>query len=355
MSTKDRVIYADILRIMACFAVIVLHVAAGNWYEISINSSSWQILNIYDSLVRWCVPVFIMLSGMFFLNPKKNIETSKIYRKYIPRILLCLVAYSIFYYLFLAYIDNIIIDKVFIVDILRKILNGNVRYHLWFLYIIIGLYIVTPIMRVFIKGSTKRQIEYFLLIGFIFSILMPTLIQFNPFNELLANFNKFQVNFMIGYGFYYVLGYYLNEYELSRKLRYFYYILGLVGAVSTICLTYVISIRRGEANALFYEYMTPNVMFMSISVFILFRYYFRNLKFKDYHVNIILNLSAISFNIYLMHDAIMILINKMNLLNNLSFIIMIPLKAFIIFIISAFIAFIMLKINGVFMKIFLKK
>ena len=41
MSTKDRVIYADILRIMACFAVIVLHVAAGNWYEISINSSSW--------------------------------------------------------------------------------------------------------------------------------------------------------------------------------------------------------------------------------------------------------------------------------------------------------------------------
>ena len=101
--------------------------------------------------------------------------------------------------------------------------------------------------------------------------------------------------------------------------------------------------------------MTPNVMFMSISVFILFRYYFRNLKFKDYQVNIILNLSAISFNIYLMHDAIMILINKMNLLNNLSFIIMIPLKAFIIFIISAFIAFIMLKINGVFMKIFLKK
>lgn len=354
MSTKDRIIYADLLRIMACLAVIVLHVAALNWYKISINSTTWQILNIYDSLVRWCVPIFIMLSGMFFLNPKKNIKTSKIYIKYIPRILISLIGYSIFYYLFLAYIDNIIIDKAFIIDMLRKILNGNVRYHLWFLYIIIGLYIVTPLIRVFINGATKRQIEYFLLIGFIFSIFIPTLIQINPFDELLVNFNKLQVNFMGGYGLYYVLGYYLSEYEFNRKSRYFCYSLGVVSAISTISLTYIISIRRGGANTLFYEYMTPNVMFMSVAVFILFRYFISKINFKDYQVNIISKLSAISFNIYLIHDAIMVIINKMSLFNNINSFIMIPLKSFSIFIVSIFIALIILKINEVFRKNFLK-
>ena len=73
-NSKNRIVYADLLRIIATFAVIVLHVSVSKWYESPIREYNWQMFNIYDSLVRWSVPVFVMISGMFFLNPNKEID-----------------------------------------------------------------------------------------------------------------------------------------------------------------------------------------------------------------------------------------------------------------------------------------
>ena len=86
-NSNKRIVYADLLRIIATFAVIVLHVSASKWYDTPVKDFNWQIYNLYDSLVRWSVPIFVMLSGMFFLNPEKFIPTSNIIKKYIFRIL----------------------------------------------------------------------------------------------------------------------------------------------------------------------------------------------------------------------------------------------------------------------------
>ena len=87
-SPQERVVYADLLRIFATFAVIVMHVAASGWSSTPVSSFDWQVYNLYDSLARWAVPVFVMLSGMFLLDPQKDTSTAKIYRKYILRIIL---------------------------------------------------------------------------------------------------------------------------------------------------------------------------------------------------------------------------------------------------------------------------
>ena len=94
---KIGIIYADLLRIIATFAVIVLHVSASKWYDTPVKDFNWQIYNLYDSLVRWAVPIFVMLSGMFFLNPEKFIPTSNIIKKYIFRILLAIIVWGLFY------------------------------------------------------------------------------------------------------------------------------------------------------------------------------------------------------------------------------------------------------------------
>ena len=78
-NSKNRIVYADLLRIIATFAVIVLHVSVSKWYESPIREYNWQMFNIYDSLVRWSVPVFVMISGMFFLNPNKEIDFKKVF------------------------------------------------------------------------------------------------------------------------------------------------------------------------------------------------------------------------------------------------------------------------------------
>ena len=72
--TNGRILYFDFLRIFATLAVMVLHVAAQNWYGTSVPSFEWQTFNFFDSIVRWGVPIFVMISGALFLN-KRELHT----------------------------------------------------------------------------------------------------------------------------------------------------------------------------------------------------------------------------------------------------------------------------------------
>ncbi|MBR4141679.1 MAG: acyltransferase family protein, partial [Campylobacter sp.] len=102
--TPQRVFYPDFLRVIAIFAVIFLHVAAHKWYAFKPNTFQWQVFNFYDGLVRWCVPVFVMVSGMFLLDFRrysKNISENlaRILKKNALRLFIVLIFWSIFIYI----------------------------------------------------------------------------------------------------------------------------------------------------------------------------------------------------------------------------------------------------------------
>lgn len=79
-------IYIYYLKIISSFAVIVLHVSAQRWSKFDIYSTNWMITNIYNSIFRCAVPLFIIISGAIFLNKEINIK--KIYSKYILRLVI---------------------------------------------------------------------------------------------------------------------------------------------------------------------------------------------------------------------------------------------------------------------------
>ena len=108
---SERVIFLDSLRVIAIIAVIILHSAASQWYITPVNSLNWQILNIYNSLVRWCVPMFLMISGVFFLDPNKNISKKDIFYKYIKRILIALIFWGLLYGLINLFLNHSLIMK----------------------------------------------------------------------------------------------------------------------------------------------------------------------------------------------------------------------------------------------------
>lgn len=83
MDKQKRTIYFDYLRVMATLAVIMLHMSAQNWYVSDVNGYNWQVFNLYDSIVRWGVPVFVMISGALFLK-KGIVFKSNIYKIYFP-------------------------------------------------------------------------------------------------------------------------------------------------------------------------------------------------------------------------------------------------------------------------------
>ena len=140
--TGQRVVYADLLRIAAMVAVIVLHVCGNNWQGEDIHSLDWHLLNVFDSLVRWCVPVFVMLSGMFFLDPGRNVTYRSIFTKKLLRVFTAYVFWSVLYAAFTALLAWRGGTPETPLQIWLDVVYGH--YHLWFLYMIMGLYLFRP-------------------------------------------------------------------------------------------------------------------------------------------------------------------------------------------------------------------
>lgn len=220
----SRTVYFDYLRVFATFAVIILHVSAQNWYSTDVNGFDWQVFNFFDSIVRWSVPVFVMISGALFLN--REIPLKKIYSKYVFRMAAAFAVWTIIY----AYFSNgDILNRV------SQIISGH--YHMWFIWMIVGLYICIPFIKLLIKDD--KITRYFLLLAFIFAFLIPWLVTLtNDFagglvikgvSILNGNVSDMNIHIVLGYTSYFILGYYLAKTELSKKQRRIIYVLGLGG------------------------------------------------------------------------------------------------------------------------------
>ncbi|KLE14573.1 acyltransferase family protein [Clostridium sp. C8] len=340
MSINRRIVSADILRVISIFLVVILHVSGVIWTIIDVNSLNWSVINIYNSLARCCVQIFIMLSGMFFLNPNKSITLKNIYTKYLPRIIIALLFWSSIYLIRTPL--NIESIKYIIISILK----GNTNYHLWFLYMIIGLYIVTPILRILTSNSTKRQIEYFLLIGIIISVIIPTLSDYFPFNFILENINKMYIFIPKAYVVYYLLGFYLTNYELKKSIRILIYFLGSSGAIFTVIITQYLSIKNSTPTDSWQGIFSINLMMYSIAVFLFLKNYFDNITFSNRNIMFISVLSSCSFGAYLIHDLFIKYFIKIGFLslNTKAPIILVPIISFGIFICSMFLSYLIKKI-----------
>lgn len=292
---NKRLIYADALRIAATFSVVLLHTAAGNWNYAEIGRFEWNVFNFYDSISRFGVPVFVMISGMFLLNPNKDVSLGDIYGKYIFRIVKSFVFWSLLYALY----TNVNNYDSFNSDIfVKNFISGH--YHLWYLYMIVGLYAITPILR---KIAADKEVSgYFLLLSLIFVFVLPMIIKSFNLEFLEIIIKKFDFHIVLGYAGYYLSGYYLSTYNIKKGGRKVIYILGILGAISTVVLTAMASLKTGKAEGAFYSYFSPNVMLVSISVFIFFKYEVSKIKFSRKSISAIETLSNCSFGIYLIHD-----------------------------------------------------
>jgi len=147
-SNNDRIISFDYLRVLSTLAVIVLHVAVQNWRETDVNGYAWQTFNFFDGISRWAVPIFIMISGVLFLN--REVSLKKIFSKYILRMVVAYVFWSFFYMIF---------EEGTKFEKLNIFLQGH--YHMWFILMIIGLYMLLPIIKPITEN--KRRTVYLLL------------------------------------------------------------------------------------------------------------------------------------------------------------------------------------------------
>ena len=338
-----RLIYADLLRSAAILAVLVVHVAGGQLANVPVGSGTFQVLNLYDGLAHWCVPVFVMLSGMFLLDPKHAMPYPKLFFGHILRIVIALVVWGTAYALVTQVgLRGLSWQSVF--HALHNVLLGQTHFHLWFLYMIIGLDLVTPVLRAFVRGASRGDFHWLFLLAFVFASLIPTILRLRPSQTLSLYVNNLNLHLVLGYVGYYVLGYYLKTYTLSRPAEYLVYVLGVLGAVVTVGGTAWFSQRRGALVQTFYNYDSPNIVLMSAAVFVLFRYVLGVSEERSRRQRLS-GVARISFGIYLVHVFFLIALNHFGM-TTLSFApaLSVPVLTLVVFLCSFAVAWLLSKI-----------
>ena len=336
-----RLAYADLLRVLATLAAVVLYTATGWLGQTGTGSSSWTVLVTYNALTRWCVPMFAMLSGAFLLDPKKAVRLRDIFLKYILRILAALVVWGTLY----ALADYGYSDGRFTWDGVKRALShvlwADTHHHLWFLYVLLGLYLVTPLLRAFVRGASRGDLRWFLLLAFLFGSLLPLLREFFPQRMALplAWLNRLDIHLVLGYVGYYVAGYYLKNYTLGRLAEFSIYILGILGGVATVWGTYALS-----APAALLDYCAPNIALMAVAIFVLFRYVLGVSEERSRRQRLG-GVARISFGIFLVHDFFIMLLRHFGV-TALSFnpIISVPALSAAVFLCSFAVAWLISKI-----------
>ena len=338
---NGRLAYADLLRVLACIAVVIFHIAT-NWQG-QATGSAWTVMSTYAALMRWCLPMFVMLSGAFLLDPQKSVRLRDVFLRYILRVLAALLVWGIIY----ALIDYGHTGWRFtwagVKSAFRHILWADTHYHLWFLFVMLGLYLVTPILRAFVKGAARRDFHWFFLLAFLCCCLLPVLRAIWPdwLAIPLAWLDKMDIHLVLGYVGFYVAGYYLKHYTLGRIAEFTIYILGILGAVATVWGSGVFSgsltltvLGLSASNSPLLGFLAPNIVFMSVAIFVLFRYVLgvseersRRQRFSG--------VAWVTFGIYLVHDLFIMLLEYLNI-STLSFnpVISIPVLAAVVFLCS---------------------
>lgn len=304
----ERLWYLDILRIVCIFCVMIIHVCAVDWYYLPPEIPKWQALNVYYGTTRFCVPVLFMISGALFLDEKRELSLKKLYGKNILRIITAFVFWSGCY----AVLLNLDRYRTVNRDVAKKMLYDffHGRYHLWFLFTLVFLYMVTPFLREICKN--KRSEKYFLLLSFLFGSCLNTFQYFSSsYAEFMAFLGKMNFQFVLGYTMYFVLGHYLATYTLPRWLQGLVYFLGAAGVVFTIVGTSVWSVSTGQTNETLHKYLLPNVYFAAAAVFLFCKNVVSKRAIPGGVKRVVLRVSQLSFGMYLVHDFVIVLYAKL--------------------------------------------
>ena len=291
----------DLLRVICVFCVVSNHTIALTWYVTDIDSLTWKINTVFKTMSYWCVPVFLMMSGSLFLNPDKDLDIQRLFKKNILKLLLSFLFWNLIYAFILSR-GNFSVTYLF-----NMVFTGD--YHMWYIFMIIAMYIITPILRPFVKD--RKLEKYFLAIFFLTVFFIPEILNILSlfdlwiFSDLVASLRLFidqVIHYLPNYCLmFFILGHYLVNTDLSPKQRKIIYALGVISYILTVILTIVHSARINGPSGMFSDKNSMSPLMIGTAIFVTAQYGYDKIKFPPKVEALISTLSQCSFGIYLIH------------------------------------------------------
>src|SRR5690606_14500281 len=154
--------YISVLRIIAIFLVILIHSSSGYLNSNDFDAFDWKYANWINSFSRFSVPLFVIISGALLLQ--KDEDTGIFYKKRLLKIIPPFAFWTVVYlvYYFIRYIDFEYVGFPQVINIVLIRLKSGSNAHLWYLYMLIGLYLAIPFLRKMVRNCSKKEIEIFL-------------------------------------------------------------------------------------------------------------------------------------------------------------------------------------------------
>ena len=331
----QRYDYMDWLRVLAIMVVVLVHVVSKILNTASADQWEWQLAHAIDSALRWCVPIFFMLSGALLLNRRHTPPIGEFYSRRLGKVFIPLVFWSGVYLAYQVFEQG---ESMTLWEMAKRILIDDVYYHLWFLYVIFGLYLMAPFLRILVQHMSKQLFEVFLGFWILFSSIMPLLPKFFGFEP------AFYTGMFEPYVGYFMLGAYLVLYPLPKKRLPLLAVLALIGYIWTYWGTNHLTFAAGELDEFYYEHYRPNHLFISLFVFVCFQQFADRLGPNK----IIRLISAATLGIYVIHPLVQFYVNKLFGINETTIhaAVGIPLSWAIIFVLSLGIILVLQRLPG---------
>ena len=322
--TKEtRIVWLDLLRFVAILLVISTHCT--DPLNASMEARSNPECNFwgsaFGSLARPCVPLFVMITGMLLLPIKQGM--SAFYKKRIPRVLFPFIIWSILFNLAPWFIQWAGGSQELVVqffpwepnpsdsfsDALITILQIPVNFTvfatpMWYIYMLIGLYLYMPIFSAWVEKASDKAKRFFLYLWGISLFIPYLMVFFNKYVFGTCSWNGFGVfYYFAGFNGYLLLGHYLGKAHTLhvRKLLGLCIPMLIIGYLTTFFgfrfMTADPSVTE-EGMELFFTYCSPNVVLMTIPIFLLIK----QVKINSQRIRRILkNLTTCGFGIYCAH------------------------------------------------------
>ncbi len=251
--------YIDRLRILGVYAVVVGSVAIGLTAQTRPFTTNWWLGGWLFYLAHFAIPVFVMTSGALLLGNERQESALEFYKKRVNRIGIPLVFWTIVYLVVRQVVDG---EHLTVGSVARLTLTGDPYYHLWFLYMIAGLYLVTPVLRTFVRHAPQRDrlLAIILILVLANAYFQTDALLWNNRPSIFAMFIPF-----IGY---YLCGYELPRIDAKKIPTGFPSLTVIVSALYLAAFAPASLARQGGVGVRYlFDFFSLPMVFLSIAIF----------------------------------------------------------------------------------------
>ena len=297
---KQRVVYFDVLNILAMLCVVFLH-TNGMVHSFQ-NTMAWRQALVVEVVCYWAVPIFFMLSGANLMNYRQRYTTAEFFKKRLIRILVPFVIWT-FVYAILFKINPL---EIGFREFFNRCFNTQIMTNFWFFIPMFAVYFAMPVIS--LLKDHRKILWYMVGLSFVLSAFMP---QIFVYLKLTWNYSLASVT-CGGFLMYTILGYLLATTEFTMPKRIIIYALGLAAIALRYFVTLFLSVRDGAVSYLFFDYLQYHTVFLAVAVFVFFKNskVVQKLSDKPKLTNLLKNVSGLSFGIYLVHQAVMFVLQN---------------------------------------------